>query len=204
MSAGTLTTSTKEGLPHIQATLNYLVEPTEKPVAYAYMPPPGTPQTTRRNDPRTVTISDARLLLDQLSLDTQGFVLTHHASKVVNFYNETEVREVYYPEVEQLLKKVTGAVKVVIFDHVVRCATKAKPGENAVREPAKLSIMITHLSRPHNACARTSPKRRKRCFNIVSRKLTCGGRLARNQIRNRHWLCATPVASHPRISCRLT
>jgi len=65
-------------------------------------------------------------------------VLTRHDSKVVNFYDETEVREVYYPEVERLLKEVTGAVKVVIFDHIVRNAAQSRPGENNVREPAKI------------------------------------------------------------------
>jgi hypothetical protein len=127
-----------EGRSAIEASLNYLLKTEEKPVAYTYTPPPGIPQTTRQNDPKTVTIHNARPLLNQLSLDTQGFVLTHHESKVVNFYDEAEVREIYYPEVEGLLKEATGAVKVVIFDHVVRCAAKARPGENAVREPAKL------------------------------------------------------------------
>lgn len=125
-------------LPVIRASLNYLAETKEKPVAYAYTPPPGVPQTTRRNDPRTVTIRDGRSIINELSLDTQGFTLVHHDSKVVNFYDDAEVREVYYPEVERLLKEVTGAIKVVIFDHVVRCAPKSRPGENAVREPAKL------------------------------------------------------------------
>ena len=93
---------TVEGVPTVEATLNYLLKTGEKPVSYAYTPPPGIPQTTRKNDPRTVTIHNGRPILNQLSLDTQGFVLTHHDSKVVNFYDETEVREVYYPEVERL------------------------------------------------------------------------------------------------------
>lgn len=138
MSNITLLSTMGEALPRVEASLNYLVPTTEKPVAYAYTPPPGVPQTTRRNDPKTVTIYDARPILDQLSLDTQGFVLTQHESKVVDFYDAAEVREVYYPEVEQLLKEKTGAVKVLIFDHVVRCAAKSRPGENAVREPARL------------------------------------------------------------------
>jgi len=71
-------------------------------------------------------------------LDQHGFVLTHQASQVTNFYDEHEVREVYYPEVERLLKEATGAVKVVIFDHVVRCAPKARQGEHGVREPARI------------------------------------------------------------------
>jgi hypothetical protein len=118
--------------------VNYLAEMEEKPVMYAHTPPPGTSQTNRRNDSKIVKISDARPILGQLSLDTQGFALVHHHSKVVNFYDDTEVREVYYLEVERLLKETTGAVKVVIFDHVVRCAPKAKRGENGVREPAKV------------------------------------------------------------------
>ena len=138
MSSTTQSVDTAGGLPTIQASLNYLLKTEEKPVAYAYTPPPGIPQTTRKNDPRTVTIHNGRPILNQLSLDAQGFVLTQYDSKVVNFYDEAEVREVYYPEVERLLKKVTGAVKVVIFDHVVRNAAQSRPGENNVREPAKL------------------------------------------------------------------
>jgi hypothetical protein len=127
-----------QGPAQVEATLNYLADGAERPVSYAYTPPPGAPQTTRRNAPHTVTIRNARLILDQLSLDRQGFMLTHQDSKVTNFYDEHEVREVYYPEVERLLKEVTGAVKVVIFDHVVRCAPKARQGEKGVREPARI------------------------------------------------------------------
>src|SRR5262245_50249059 len=120
--------NTVQGLTHVEATLNYLTDGAERPVSYAYTPPSGTPQTTRRNSPQTVTIRNARPILSQLSLDQQGFVLTHQSSKVTNFYDEQEVRSVYYAEVEQLLREVTGAVKVVIFDHVVRCAPKSRQG----------------------------------------------------------------------------
>jgi len=41
---------------------------------------------------------------------------------VVNFYDEQEVQAVYYPEVERLVQAVTGAAKVVVFDHTRRCA----------------------------------------------------------------------------------
>lgn len=140
-------------LPTIQASLNYLRKTDEKPVSYAYTPPPGIPQTTRQNEPHTVTIRDGRPIVHQFSLDTQGFVLTAHDSKVVNFYDDNEVREVYYPEVERLLKAATGAGKVVIFDHIVRNVAEAKPGANNVREPAKLV---------HNDYSFTSAPRRVR------------------------------------------
>src|SRR5262245_50299052 len=127
-----------QGSAQVEATLNYLADGAERPVSYTYTPPSGVPQTTRRNSPQTVTIRNARPILSQLSLDRQGFVLTRQNSKVKNFYDEQEVRAVYYPEVEQLLKAATGAVKVVIFDHVVRCAPKSRQGEKGVREPARI------------------------------------------------------------------
>jgi hypothetical protein len=130
--------NTVQGPAQVKATLNYLADGAERPVSYAYTPPPGTPQTTRRNSPQTVTIRNARPIRSQLSLDTHGFVLTHQNSKVTNFYDEQQVHEVYYPEVEQLLKETTGAVKVVIFDHVIRCTPKARQGEHGVREPARI------------------------------------------------------------------
>jgi hypothetical protein len=75
---------------------------------------------------------------DDLTLDKSGFGLTPHDSKVKNFYDEQEVKTVYYPEMEQLLKDVTGAEKVIVFDHNVRCGPMAKRGENSAREPVRV------------------------------------------------------------------
>jgi hypothetical protein len=120
----------------VEATLNYLVPTVDKPVSFTFALPPGIAQTTRKNDPHKVPIHDAWEIADQLSLDQQGFVVTHHESKVANFYDPKEVKAVFYPEVEELLKKQTGADKVVIFDHVVRNADKAKRHEDGAREYA--------------------------------------------------------------------
>jgi hypothetical protein len=42
----------------------------------------------------------------------------------------------YYPEIEQLLKKATGAEKVVVFDHQVRNIQLYKRGEKQARDYA--------------------------------------------------------------------
>ncbi len=104
---------------------------------YTYTPPPGVVQTNRRVASQIVSIRDARPIADQFSLDRHGFALRRHTSAVVNFYDEDEVRTVYYPECEQLLQDVTGSVRVVVFDHIVRCAPKAQHGDNGIKEPAK-------------------------------------------------------------------
>ncbi len=126
-----------ESTREVRTSLNYLQKTDEKPVTYAFTPPPGVTPSTRRPDPHAVTIRDARAIADKLSLDTQGFVLTRHETKVKNFYDQDEVREVYYPEIEKLLKEKTGAVRVQVFDHQVRCLPKAQAKLDHAREPVR-------------------------------------------------------------------
>ena len=109
-----------ETLPWVAAELNYLAPPREKPRTYTYDPPSGQPRTTAVNEPHRVQISNARPILREVSLDEEGFGLLQHKSRVRDFHDDDEVRGVYYKEAEQLLKEVTGADRVHIFDHTVR------------------------------------------------------------------------------------
>jgi hypothetical protein len=87
-------------------------------------------------DRRVVAIGNARELADP-SLDREGFMLARRASAVKDFYDPDEVRSVYYPEVERLLKDVTGATRAFVFEHDVRCAPRAKQ-DPAVRGPVRM------------------------------------------------------------------
>jgi hypothetical protein len=123
----------------VNASLNYLEDPAQRPVTYTYRPPEGVPARSGRYARFTVPIHDARSMVAQLSLDKQGVILAHQETKVVNFYDPDEVRARYYPEVERLVKELTGAVKVHVFDHNARCKTMAKAGEKGVQEPVKVA-----------------------------------------------------------------
>ena len=127
------TTAQSDG---IQAPINYLAPMDEKPFSYNYTPPAGTVLTNRRVAGETVTIHNARPIQERLSLDREGFTLAHRHSAVSNFYDDDEVRRVYYPECERLLKEATGASRVLVFDHIVRNAARAKV-EKGVKLPAK-------------------------------------------------------------------
>jgi hypothetical protein len=109
-----------EHLPRVKAQLNYLAPTRERPRTFTFEPPNGAPRTTVVNDPHEVPIIDMRRLLADLSLDEEGFGLVQHVSDVRNFYDDEEIRRVYYPEAEALLKKLTGADRVHVFDHTVR------------------------------------------------------------------------------------
>ncbi|GIC87859.1 uncharacterized protein Aud_004250 [Aspergillus udagawae] len=58
------------------------------------------------------------------TLDSHGFQFHYHESRLKDFLDDEEIRAEYYPEIEQLLKDVTGASRIFIFDHTIRRAPK--------------------------------------------------------------------------------
>ena len=143
-----LVNATIATLVGVEAELNYLAPTEERPRTYTYDPPPGTPRSTVVNEPRVVHISDFRPIVHDISLDTQGFDLVVHRTAVRDFYNEQEVRSIYYPEAEHLLKQATGADRVLIFDHTVR---RRIPGSedrraDAPRQPVP-RVHVDHTAR---------------------------------------------------------
>ncbi|MBD2101639.1 CmcJ/NvfI family oxidoreductase [Leptolyngbya sp. FACHB-261] len=141
----------------VEATLNYLAPMAEKLVNYTFEPPSGIPQSNGTYELRKVPIHNARLSAQELSLDREGFNLVVRPSTVHNFYDEEEVRRVYYPEAEQLLVKLTGAAKAIVFDHNVRNTQRAKRGENNAKEPVQRVhndlTARSGYSRAHNVLA---------------------------------------------------
>jgi hypothetical protein len=124
---------------HIDGLINYLENNGERQVAYLYEPPEGVPARSGRNIKHTLPVYNGRGVADRLTLDGQGFTFVRHETKVVNFYDPDEVRRVYYPEVAQLVKDATGAIRVEVFDHNVRSRPMAKAGLNGAREPVKFA-----------------------------------------------------------------
>src|SRR6266851_7139086 len=92
---------------------------TERPRYYAYEMAPGE-RSNMTYDPHTMRIHDMRPISSDMSLDTQGFALVEQRSAVQDFWDDDEVRRVYYPEAERVIKQVTGASRVFIFDHLQR------------------------------------------------------------------------------------
>ncbi|TDZ36572.1 Gibberellin cluster GA4 desaturase [Colletotrichum trifolii] len=70
--------------------------------------------------PRAVTVADVTGREDVFTLDTHGFQFLRHASVETDFTDEDSIKTVYYPEAERLYKQITGATRVVIFNHQIR------------------------------------------------------------------------------------
>lgn len=109
-----------ESLPFVLAELNYLAPSDGKPRTYAFDPPPGQPKSTALPEPHQVPVFDGRSISDSFSLDREGFALVRHPTAVRDFYNDEEIRKIYYPAAESFIRATLRADRVVIFDHTVR------------------------------------------------------------------------------------
>ncbi|PGH15359.1 hypothetical protein AJ80_05543 [Polytolypa hystricis UAMH7299] len=76
---------------------------------------------------RDVQITDARPQRGEFSLDSHGFAYrddpegaTPAMLQLLRDNNAEQIKKVYYPHIEQLIKEETGASRVVIFDHTSR------------------------------------------------------------------------------------
>jgi hypothetical protein len=122
---------------HVTGVLTYLVPNGKKPVSYQYDPPPGIPVRSGQYEDRAVPVRNGRPVAPELSLDRHGFVIARHDTKVADLSDEAQVTSVYYPEMEQLVKDVTGADRVLVFDHTIRSVPLASQGRKGIREPVK-------------------------------------------------------------------
>lgn len=101
--------------------------------------PNGTKRLNFENHVANVKIADLRGQENLANLDTTGFQ-TLSAPTLLNseFFlsgDEDQIISMYYPEVENILQKITGADKIVIFDHTFRKPNLAGPESPSHREP---------------------------------------------------------------------
>ena len=173
----------------IEATLNYLAPGIDNPFTYTKAPPPGQPQTTVRIDPQRVSVRDGRQLR-QMSLDREGFLLRKHPSRMKDFHDAMELKNVYYGEIERLVAEATGASKVVIFDHTLRNSSLERQDPGQVREAA---------DRVHNDYTETSAPQRVR--DLLSPE-EAEARLRRRYVEINVWRpIKGPVLSWPLAVC---
>ncbi|KAF9481648.1 hypothetical protein BDN70DRAFT_876131 [Pholiota conissans] len=123
---------------------------------------------------KEVPVENLRGKEDTVSLDTTGFQYSKHASKHTAFSNDDDIRAEYYPESAELIKKLTGASRVVFFDHTIRRRNPDQVDENAqTRQPVaqahvdqttKASIARVHRHLP----ADEVPKLLEKRFQIIN------------------------------------
>jgi len=92
----------------------------EKPHNLTYDPPPGVPRSNQVPEAHTMAIHDLRPIAGRLSLDHEGIGLVEARTAQRDFYDEDEVKRVYYPECIDLVLRATGGYRAQMFDHTIR------------------------------------------------------------------------------------
>jgi len=140
----------------IEATLSYFIDTEAMPVTLVGAPG-GSDQRVGggKPDPHRVLIRNGRLEADRFALERNGFRFVHHDTEVVDFFDDEEVRRVYYPEMAALVKAESGAARVEVFDHTLRTA------DDALRETQKIRDVVRRV---HNDYTEWSGPQRVRTF----------------------------------------
>ncbi|KAH8073006.1 hypothetical protein BXZ70DRAFT_748481 [Cristinia sonorae] len=111
---------------------------------------------------------------DSVTLDVNGFQFFNSPATHKTFENDEEIEREYYPESIELVKKLTGASRAVIFDHTVR---RRRPGEADNGPTKRQPVPLVHVDQtPESAAARVhrhlpasdAPALLKKRFQIIN------------------------------------
>ncbi|HEX3861984.1 MAG TPA: CmcJ/NvfI family oxidoreductase [Stellaceae bacterium] len=173
----------------IEADLSYLAGTGDKLVTYVAKPGGKDERSGGDSETHRVTLNNGRPLVDRFVFEREGFRFVDHHSRVRSFFDEDEIRRVYYPECEALIKQESGAKRVVVFDHTLRT------GSGEQREAQKIRDVV---SRVHNDYTEWSGPQRVRDIMGDEAEELLRGRFAIIQV----WRPINhPVESHPLAIC---
>ncbi|KAH7908715.1 hypothetical protein BJ138DRAFT_1090791 [Hygrophoropsis aurantiaca] len=129
----------------VSAGLDYFTLPADGTRPYINThPDPQTGIRGRNWTPKEhpVEIENIREKEDEYTLDTAGFQYYKRPSKHITFSNDAEIKEEYYPESIALIQELTGASKVVLFDHTIR---RHRPSEIETDETNRQPVSEVHV-----------------------------------------------------------
>lgn len=121
---------------HVSAPIRYTVNNEVKSVSLSRTLGGRTEYLNCTFADHTVKIHNGRNKTGEFVFDRHGFVFVEHSTRVRDFYDRHEVEKIYYAEAGALIRQVTGAGRMHIFDHTVRSGDAAMQ-DAGLREPLK-------------------------------------------------------------------
>ncbi|KAJ6475728.1 hypothetical protein C8R47DRAFT_1187187 [Mycena vitilis] len=132
-------------------TLDFFVPPKDGTRAYQSINAKTETGIRDRNftlESHQVQIHNLRGNESAATLDTAGFQLFKHPAKHTSFANDAEVEKEYYPESIELIKQLTGASRVVLFDHTIR---RRRPNEIDDSPNRRQPVSQTHIDQTNKS-----------------------------------------------------
>ncbi|KAI0330283.1 hypothetical protein GY45DRAFT_1251172 [Cubamyces sp. BRFM 1775] len=139
----------------VTTKLQYFSPPADGSKPYNFItwsPEMGVPQRNWERVPHDVQIENLRGKEHTVSLDTTGFQYFRRAVPHTTFENDEVIEKEYYPQSIELVKELTGASRVVPFDHTIR---RRRPEETEDTPQKRQPVPQVHIDQtPQSAEAR--------------------------------------------------
>ena len=114
----------------VVAPLTFIVPQDTKPVFHSAALTGGTQKLFFETESIAVPIADMRPRAGDLSVDREGFELLRHETRVADLYDDDQIENRYFPEIEALLNERFGADRTVVFD-----ATRRSDSQTGASNP---------------------------------------------------------------------
>lgn len=137
----------------VRGNLTFIVPQDTKPYYESSANTGGLPKLFFKTESKPVEIQDMRQIASELSLDSQGFTLHAYPTALESFPDTDEANAAYDAEIDRMLKDLTGADRVVIFDRTRRSdAPTGAENRDGMRGPAdRVHVDYTVDSGPKRA-----------------------------------------------------
>ena len=149
VDAALLPQRTKGTVPQdgfVRSTLNYTKDLSPRHTElYFYESPAAKDVHEPGDDPCEVAIHDAWSKANEFSIDKQGFSFHKFTSGFGEWEEEDIVRDQFYPDVVDFLKRTIGGRRVLVFDHTIRTrANQAKKLTQETNTSQRAPVMLVH------------------------------------------------------------
>jgi len=129
----------------VSTTLYYFTPPADGSKPFSEIntdPVTGKRNSNWEREEHEKVVTNLRGKEGRMTLDGNGFQYVQHESKFNDFDNDEKIKQEYYAESEKLIKDVTGASKVVFFDHTIR---RNNPGQVEDTPDKRQPVPLVHV-----------------------------------------------------------
>ncbi len=123
----------------LNASIKFLSDFDSKPKVIIPEERHGVVERSGDFEERLTLLTDGRDVAEQFTLDQNGFSFHRFKTEMEDFLDDTQVRKVYYREVQSFIKSITGAKTVHVFDHTIRIEDENKRNSQSVRAPVEVA-----------------------------------------------------------------
>lgn len=129
----------------VRATFNYTKDVKQLTEIYFYESDKAKDVHEPGDDPHEMTVTNGWDMVDSFTPDKSGFSVHDFKTDYNEWEDDEAVREKFYPEVVEFLKKSVGASRVLVFDHTIRThANAAKKLTQETNTSQRAPVMLVH------------------------------------------------------------